>query len=115
MTLIEQLGDIKTKASLSNNIGSLLESQGHLTEALQYYQQALAMAEQLNDIRTKAYCLNNIGSVLKLQGHSNEVLSYYQQALTIFKDLKAVREIEILEKKISAINKDLECSEKKSG
>ena len=61
----EQLGDLKGKSIVLNNIGSILSDRGDLDGALKYYKEALEIAEQLGDLKGKTTRLNNIWNILR--------------------------------------------------
>ncbi|NEO24350.1 tetratricopeptide repeat protein, partial [Moorena sp. SIO4A5] len=72
-----------------NNIGSIYKNQGKYSQALDYYQQALAINQEFGDHgrHNVATNLNNIGSVYNVWGEYDKALDYYQQALAIFKEI----------------------------
>ena len=75
-----------TTASL-NNLGSLLQAQGDLASARNYYERALAIHERVlgpNHPRTAA-SLGNLGFLLHLMGHAASARPYLERSLAIRK------------------------------
>ncbi len=65
------------KARPHNNLGQILADQGHLTEAIKQYSEALRINPDFADAH------NNLGIVLKTQGKISEAISHYYEALRI--------------------------------
>jgi tetratricopeptide (TPR) repeat protein len=72
-------------ATITNNIGQILQAQGDLAGALEYTRRALKIAEQVygSDHPAVATIANNIGQILKEQGNLAEALEYTRRALAI--------------------------------
>jgi tetratricopeptide (TPR) repeat protein/4-amino-4-deoxy-L-arabinose transferase-like glycosyltransferase len=62
-------------ATSENNIGSALQSAGHLREALEYFQRAVAHAPAF------AQPYNNIGTILRVTGKPQEAIASYEMAI----------------------------------
>ena len=83
------------RASMLNNLGDVLVTQGKLQEALDAYQQSLAIAKRLAEQdksnagwqRALSVSYNKVGEVLVAQGRIQEALEAYQQDLAIAKRL----------------------------
>ena len=77
------------RASMLNNLGDVLVTQGELQEALDAYQQSLAIAKRLAELdksnadwqRDLSLSYNKVGEVLEAQGKLPEALDAYQQGL----------------------------------
>ena len=73
------------------DIGSVLQAQGKLDEALVQYEASLAMQRVVHGEGTPrpaiAASLNNIGSVLEVQGKHDEALAQYEAALAMFRQV----------------------------
>jgi tetratricopeptide (TPR) repeat protein len=74
-----------TEATLLNNVGAALASQGNYSAAIDYYRRALAINEKTDgkDGASSAPDLNNIGTALASQGNYSDAIDYYRRALTI--------------------------------
>ncbi|WP_458789459.1 CHAT domain-containing protein, partial [Adonisia turfae] len=70
-----------------NNIGGIYDSQGDYIQALDYYQQSLAIRQDIGDRRGEGMMLNNIGGIYDSQGDYIQALDYYQQSLAIRQDI----------------------------
>jgi tetratricopeptide (TPR) repeat protein len=78
-----------------NNLGDVLRAQGKLQEALEVYEQSLAIVKRLTDqdkfrpgwLRDFAWSFERVGNVLVAQGKLQEGLEVYQQELTIVQSL----------------------------
>jgi len=74
-----------------NDLGDVLAAQGKLQEALEVYEQGLAIKKSLTDqdksdqgrLRDFAQSFENVGDVLVAQGKLQEALETYEQQLTI--------------------------------
>ncbi|MFX0062406.1 MAG: tetratricopeptide repeat protein [Candidatus Hermodarchaeota archaeon] len=84
---------IRSKASSINLKGTVYLYKGELEQALQYYQQSLALFEELGNKQDIAYSLNNIGKVYWHIGDFDRVLDYYQQSLALFEELGNKKDI----------------------
>ena len=60
---------------------------GNYPQALDYYQQSLAITRDIGDRATEGIALNNIGAVYDSLGHYPQALDYYQQSLAIARDI----------------------------
>ncbi len=70
-------------ALIYSNIASTSSMLGNKQEALQYYQQALAIFGEVGDRGGEGTTLNNLGLLYKGLGNKQEALQYYQQALEL--------------------------------
>ncbi|MFN5396923.1 MAG: CHAT domain-containing protein [Pseudanabaena sp.] len=70
-----------------NNIGLVYRELGQYTEALNYYQKALAINREIGDSSLRGIYLNNIGGIYQIIGQYSQSLDYYQQALVIGKQI----------------------------
>lgn len=61
--------------------------QGQLQQALQTYQQALAIVREVDNRAGEGWALNNIGEAYLILGQYQTALAYYQQALAIREDV----------------------------
>lgn len=70
-----------------NGIGGVYENLGQYQQALDYYQQALAIRRDIGDREGEGASLNSIGGGYSSLGQYQQALNYYQQALVIFQNL----------------------------
>jgi tetratricopeptide (TPR) repeat protein len=68
-----------------NNLGTVLQDEGRLGQALDHYRQAVQLKGDY------ALALNNVGNVLRLQGRLSEAVDCYRRALQIRPDLVETR------------------------
>jgi parallel beta-helix repeat protein len=66
------------------------QAQGRYAEALERFQQSLAIARALGDQDGEGATLNNIGAVYQAQGRYAEALVAYQQAMDTFEVVRTV-------------------------
>ena len=71
----------------SRNLGACLAMIGYYTEALEYFEKALAIAREIGDIYNKGSYLGAIGQVHKSLGHFPMALEYLEKALAIAKEI----------------------------
>ncbi|MEI6779037.1 MAG: tetratricopeptide repeat protein, partial [Chloroflexales bacterium] len=82
--------DATQAASLCNNLGMLLNSQGDVTGARPYYERALAIYEQVRGPThpDTAISLNNMGYLLYVQGDLAGTRPFYERALAIWEQVR---------------------------
>lgn len=80
-------GDRYGEDAVLNNIGNIYLSQERYAEALDYYQQSLAIDRELGERAGPGITLGNIGNVYDEQDQYTEALDYYQQALAIHREV----------------------------
>jgi CHAT domain-containing protein/Tfp pilus assembly protein PilF len=68
-----------------NNIGGVYSSMGQDTQALIYFEQALAIYRETDDKSREAVLLSNIGTVYQKQEQYAQALRYFNQSLDISK------------------------------
>ena len=59
---------------------------GQKPKAIEYYQQALAIARDIGDRQGEGIYLGNLGNVFADLGDEGQAIEYYQQALTIARE-----------------------------
>lgn len=69
-----------------NNIGLVYRRQGRYSQALDFYQQALAMLRKFGDKKGEGTTLHNMGFLHYKSGKYPQALNFYQQALAISRD-----------------------------
>ncbi|WP_199333776.1 tetratricopeptide repeat protein [Oculatella sp. FACHB-28] len=70
-----------------NSIGAVNDLLGNYPQALEYYEQSLALSQELGDRAGEAATLGNIGIVNDLLGNYPQALEYYEQSLAIKREL----------------------------
>lgn len=71
---------IRGDARASNNLGNVLEEQGQVEAAMDFYRQALGLDPEMAEAH------NNLASLLQMNGAVEEALTHYQSALLIAPD-----------------------------
>ena len=79
--------DKKLRATILNNLGGIHLRLGQSTEAIQCYNQAVALQQQLGDRELAAITLSNIGLIYKNSGDTTRALVCYNEALAIHTQL----------------------------
>lgn len=88
VALATRLGFTKGIAFGHRQMGAANYYAGHLDEAFQDYQVALAFYRQTGDAINEAKILNNIGLVKRSQARHDEAMEYFFQALEIKEQLR---------------------------
>ncbi|MFX0073759.1 MAG: tetratricopeptide repeat protein, partial [Candidatus Hermodarchaeota archaeon] len=73
-----------------NAIGVVKQAQGHLDQALVYYEQALEIATKMNCKRDIAGILDNIGELYQAKGNFSQSQRYFNRSLKILEKLDAI-------------------------
>jgi eukaryotic-like serine/threonine-protein kinase len=82
-----QLDHQESKARILQALGIAYKNLGKLDEALNHFQQSLAIKRQINERRGQAASLNEIAAIHHIQGRTDEALKSYQQSLEIRRDI----------------------------
>ncbi|NAS89575.1 hypothetical protein C4E24_07580, partial [ANME-1 cluster archaeon AG-394-G21] len=69
-------------------------------KAIEYYEQALAIAREIGDRRGEGNSLGNLGLAYSDLGQEEKAIEYYEQALAIGKEIKDPRIIDFCEGKL---------------
>jgi tetratricopeptide (TPR) repeat protein len=77
----------KQRVSCFNWLGRSCSRLGKKQEALDYYEQALAISREGRDRSGEGTILNNLGSVYNALSKRQEALHYYEQALAISREM----------------------------
>ncbi len=83
LAVFKRIGDSLRIADVTINLGNLYFEQGHLSSALQHYEQAYRIYKKAGYTYGLAKALNNIGNVNQYQGNYKKALEYYYQTLEI--------------------------------
>ncbi|MDV3351703.1 tetratricopeptide repeat protein [Leptothoe sp. LEGE 181152] len=86
-TRIAQADPRQAEADRLNAEGIEQYNQANYPEALELFQQSLAIRQDIGDRRGVGASLNNIGFIYDSQGDYPQALDYYQQALAIRQDI----------------------------
>ncbi len=81
------ISDRKNEGTLLNNIGWVYDRLGQKEQALEVYQQALAIHREVGNRPMEGTTLNNIGLVHSALGQKDKALDFYQQALAIHREV----------------------------
>ncbi|MEO1049866.1 MAG: tetratricopeptide repeat protein [Bacteroidota bacterium] len=71
------------KARLYNDLGVVHANKGNMSEALEYYLQALEVESSINDPKLTIYTLNSLGDYYSEIDDSNKAITYYEQAISL--------------------------------
>ena len=74
-----------------NNLGNVYRLLGQYQEALNFYQQSLAIQHEIGNREEEADSLNNMGIVYYFLGQYQEALNFYQQSLAIQREIGNIR------------------------
>lgn len=77
----------KFRAELLINLGRLHETIGNLDNALEHYEQSLAIMKEIGDKSGEGTTLNNISTIYRAHGDYETALKYLQQSLHITKEI----------------------------
>jgi CHAT domain-containing protein len=85
-SLLEELNDRPSLASVLTSIGRLYRVHGHAEEALSYYERARNLQKQAGDTRGVIQSLNAMGVALNHLGRSSEALRCDEEALQLARE-----------------------------
>jgi tetratricopeptide (TPR) repeat protein len=80
-------GDRREESRFLNNLGIVYNNQGRWDDAVDAYEQSLAICRDLDDRRGEGQTLNNLGLVYDNQGRWDDAVDAYEQSLAICRDL----------------------------
>lgn len=70
-----------------NDLGMVLDEQGHFAEAQVYYDQAIVLQKEINDLYGESITLNNLGWQQVIVGDTVAAQRYYEQALRLARQI----------------------------
>ncbi|MBD1888474.1 tetratricopeptide repeat protein [Coleofasciculus sp. FACHB-SPT9] len=74
-------------AASFNNLGNAYNSLGKYPQAIDYYQQSLAITREIDDRNWEATSLNNLGNTYGYLRQHPLAIDYLEQSLTIFREI----------------------------
>ncbi len=83
LTSPESLDIARRQGALFSRKGTIFQDKGESDQALEYYEQSLALFKKDERKENIAEALNNIGTIYDDRGDSNQALEYYQQSLVL--------------------------------
>ena len=92
LDLAEEIQYEQGKAAASNNMGAGYYQQNRYTEALQWYEKAVASHKNTGNFRGEAFVTTNIGMIYWKRGEFPMAVEYYLKALKIWEDHGVVAE-----------------------
>jgi len=81
-----RLSDPYWEMTTANALGSSYETMGQTEQAVEQYQQALAIARQTHNRSWEGTALGNLGNSYRDMGRTERAVEHYQQALAIFRE-----------------------------
>jgi len=91
--IAEEIDNKMEKAFAQYILAGILWQQGELDNAIENYQQVLAIAEQFNANYYIANCMGNIGEINNEKGNYDDALGYYNKAIIHYKAVDGERSI----------------------
>jgi class 3 adenylate cyclase/uncharacterized protein HemY len=85
--------DNKAVADLAGKIGLCYYQLDRYTEAIEWFQEALAVQRENGDLESVANTLNNIGLNYKMRGNYDKAIEFYEQTIRIDEELGKGNEI----------------------
>jgi serine phosphatase RsbU (regulator of sigma subunit) len=104
--IFKELDDKRGLADVLNNIGTILEFQGKLEEALGYYLRSLAYVKQVDEKYLLGVSLNDIGSVEMKLGKFSDAKGHLEESLKLAYELGDPREIAFTAENLYKIAKE---------
>ncbi|HLA54163.1 MAG TPA: tetratricopeptide repeat protein, partial [Flavitalea sp.] len=92
LDLAEEIHYEQGKAAASNNMGAGYYQQNQYTEALNWYEKAVASHKKTGNYRGEGFVTTNIGMIYWKRGEFPRAVEYYLKALKIWEDHGVVAE-----------------------
>ena len=83
-----EVGDLTGEGRALTNIGAVYHAQGRYAEALENYQQGLAVLQETGNRTEVVVALTNIGSAYEQAGDAAQAISAYRQAIEIIESIQ---------------------------
>ena len=82
-----KITNIQTHGAILGNLGNAYSDLGQVERAIEYYEQALAIAREIGDRRGEGADLGNLGTAYLTLGQVERAIEYYEQALVIAREI----------------------------
>ena len=89
-TLLADLREIDDRWDEGDALGNLINAfrnLGEVQKAIDFFEQALAIAQEIGDRRMEGNALGNLGRAYADLGDMRQAIGYYQQALAISREI----------------------------
>ncbi|WYD79371.1 MAG: tetratricopeptide repeat protein [Candidatus Electrothrix gigas] len=86
LVIIKELGDMRSAAVITGQLGTFAWRQGELAEAAKQYQEALALWQSMNEPVNEAIAWHNLGLVYQEAGQREAAEQAYRQAAQLFEE-----------------------------
>jgi tetratricopeptide (TPR) repeat protein len=83
----EPLLDRKTHGAVLGNLGLAYSNLGQVEKAIEYHEDALAIAREIGDRRTEGNVLGNLGNAYSDLGQVEKAIEYHEDALVIAREI----------------------------
>jgi tetratricopeptide (TPR) repeat protein len=83
----QQLDRKSAQAAALNQLGNFLHSQSRFRDAIDFYQQSLAIAREVGDRQGEAASLGNLGNAYRSLGQYPQAIDFHQQSLVIDREV----------------------------
>ncbi|MBD2604777.1 tetratricopeptide repeat protein [Scytonema hofmannii FACHB-248] len=87
LEICEQIGDVKGKATILNNMAQVFAHQRDIPKAIALFQQSLALTEQIGDVQSEAATLHQLAGIYANKGEVEQAIALYQQSLVISREI----------------------------
>lgn len=78
-----QLQDVRNRAIILGSLGLAYDYDGDVNKAVEYIEEALALAKEVGDQRGEGIWLERLGEIYQFQGQLETSCAYYDQALLL--------------------------------
>jgi tetratricopeptide (TPR) repeat protein len=85
--LLDKMKDKQEKEKILAELGTIHFFTGETRKAIDYHEQALAIAREIGDRRGEGADLGNLGNAYAALGETRKAIDYYEQALTIYREI----------------------------
>ena len=83
--------DSDFKASTLHQMAMIYVNQGQMEQAIELYQQSLAITKQIGNVQSQASTLHQMGDLYQTQGKMKQAIELYQQSLAITEQIGNVQ------------------------
>jgi len=87
--MLREIGDRRGEGTALGSLGNAYSRLGETREAIEYYEQALAISREIGDRRGEGNRLGNLGLALDKLGHREEAIKCTKEALKIFEQIES--------------------------